>query len=1059
MSSPPGVQVGQIAGRYIVEREIGRGATAVVYLARDSIRGQPVAIKVLRAELAESGASHAFVREIRRHSRLQHPRILPVLDTGEHERQLYFVLPYMEGGTLRQRLSREKQLPIKDAVSIARTVAVALDYAHGHGLIHRDVKPENILFTEGEAYLADFGIARALEKALDDTTTSTGIVRGTVAYMSPEQASGEHEYDGRSDVYSLGCVLYEMLAGVPAFIGPTPEAVLAQRFAHAPRDIRVYRPSVSASLEAVVMKALQFAPADRFRTAGEVAEALGAAQIEAHSDPTLVGKPPWYRERRRLAAAGAAAAAVAAVVIAATADDMPWRRSLPDEPVDTTRLVVLPLEREGMAASRTLDDDLLHQALSRWRGIVLVDRFQVADAARRGGTIGTTSAAASLARSLGAGRYVRGRVTPLGTNSWRAYAALYDVSSSRALHDAAQQVPADLTAATTAYARLADSLLLRGAGADAAPGSTSGTRSLPAVQAFARAQRALDEWDLAAADSFFQASVGFDSEYARASLWLAQVRAWRSLPPTTWSTVAERAAASAIELTNRERKLAEALVMLGGGRYAAGCAVYDELRRRNDRDFAAWFGLGQCRYMDRAVVPDLGSPTGWRFRSSYHQALASYTRAFEILPSVHRGFERGAFERLRLLLRLSTDFVVGYALNDSSLFLGRLGQLRDTLILVPYPWQVGSSGSASAIPPGFAEARARQRTEFRKIAAGWSAAFPRSAGAKQAVAVSLELLGEPAAIDTMRFARSLASDAGRRMQLAAAEVLLLLKFGIPDNVTHLRAAQALADSLLVRNPNPSAADAALLAPLAALTGRCAVADRLARAAESVNRPRGPFGVAPGLSADAQALLARLALGCPVEPPAPTLAGLDAAISRDYRSASSDTRRRIDETLLWRPAFFSLPSDSVVVRRLAASGGTGLLKATAALARNDTSGVRAALSAFGEQWHPAQRATPDVVYPSVRLWLSIGDTATAIAWLDRALSELRTYDPDVLTDGPSLAALLRATALRADLAAARRDPATARRWATVTFVVWAGVEPDLRPVFERMSAYVSQLVKR
>ena len=284
MRSPPGIAAGPFAGRYIVEREIGRGATAIVYLARDTDRGQAVAIKVLRAELAQSGAAHSFLREIRRHSGLQHPRILPVLDAGEHEGHLYFVLPYMEAGTLRQRLAREKQLPIRDAIAIARTIAEALHYAHAQRLIHRDVKPENILFTEGEACLADFGIARALEKALDDTTTtSSGIVRGTVAYMSPEQASGEREYDGRSDVYSLGCVLYEMLAGVPAFIGATAEAVLAQRFTHPPRDVRVYRPAVSPALEAVVRKALEFAPADRFRSAGEFAEALGAIPIEAES--------------------------------------------------------------------------------------------------------------------------------------------------------------------------------------------------------------------------------------------------------------------------------------------------------------------------------------------------------------------------------------------------------------------------------------------------------------------------------------------------------------------------------------------------------------------------------------------------------------------------------------------------------------------------------------------------------------------------------------------------------------------------------------------------------
>src|SRR5205085_4910454 len=176
-----------------------------------------------------------------------------------------------------------------------RAVADALEYAHQHRILHRDVKPENILFSGSEVCLADFGIARAVEKAFGDTTTSTGIVRGTVAYMSPEQASGDRDYDGRTDVYSLGCVLYEMLAGVPAFIGATPEAVLSQRFTHAPRDLRVYRPAVSPALSRILRKALEFAPADRFKTAKEMADALSEPEIATEavsSDPRTVYPDP-----------------------------------------------------------------------------------------------------------------------------------------------------------------------------------------------------------------------------------------------------------------------------------------------------------------------------------------------------------------------------------------------------------------------------------------------------------------------------------------------------------------------------------------------------------------------------------------------------------------------------------------------------------------------------------------------------------------------------------------------------------------------------------------------
>lgn len=324
MSKTPNALAGTFAGRYAIESEIGRGATAIVYRARDLVGGRAVAIKLLRAEISQGQAVRHFLREIRTHSGLDHPHIAPVLEAGDRDGQLFIVLPFMDGGTLRERLQRERQLPLVDAVRVARTIAMALEHAHQRGLIHRDVKPENILFTAGEPCLADFGIARALEHALGDTSTSAGIVRGTVAYMSPEQASAERNYDGRSDVYALGCVLYEMLAGVPAFIGPTLEAVLAQRFTHPPRALRVYRPTISATLEAVVRKALQFAPADRFRTAQEMAEALSADNLAADAPVLESDEPLTYgygatvnRRRRRLVPVAAVAFVLLAALVVA----------------------------------------------------------------------------------------------------------------------------------------------------------------------------------------------------------------------------------------------------------------------------------------------------------------------------------------------------------------------------------------------------------------------------------------------------------------------------------------------------------------------------------------------------------------------------------------------------------------------------------------------------------------------------------------------------------------------------------------------------------------------
>jgi eukaryotic-like serine/threonine-protein kinase len=209
-----------LAERYVLERELGRGGMATVYLARDLRHDRPVALKVLHPELAHALGPERFRREVEIAARLQHPHILPVHDSGEAAGQLWYTMPYVEGESLRDRLEREPRLPLGAALEITRQAALALDYAHRHGVVHRDVKPENILLSDGQALVADFGIAKAVGEVGGERLTGTGITVGTPAYMSPEQAGGDSHVDGRSDLYSLGCVLYEMLAGEPPFPGP-----------------------------------------------------------------------------------------------------------------------------------------------------------------------------------------------------------------------------------------------------------------------------------------------------------------------------------------------------------------------------------------------------------------------------------------------------------------------------------------------------------------------------------------------------------------------------------------------------------------------------------------------------------------------------------------------------------------------------------------------------------------------------------------------------------------------------------------------------------------------
>ena len=269
-----------LSDRYRLESEIGAGGMATVYLAQDLRHDRRVALKVLRPELAAVIGAERFLAEIKLTANLQHPHILPLFDSGAADGYLFYVMPFVEGETLRDRLNREKQLPVADAVRIATEVASALDYAHRHGVVHRDIKPENILLHDRQAMVADFGIALAASKASGQRMTETGMSLGTPHYMSPEQAMGEREITARSDVYALGAMLYEMLTGDPPFTGSTAQAVVARVLTEAPRAMLPQRHTIPPHVEAAVRTALEKLPADRFATAAEFAEALAGRRLQ-----------------------------------------------------------------------------------------------------------------------------------------------------------------------------------------------------------------------------------------------------------------------------------------------------------------------------------------------------------------------------------------------------------------------------------------------------------------------------------------------------------------------------------------------------------------------------------------------------------------------------------------------------------------------------------------------------------------------------------------------------------------------------------------------------------
>ncbi len=273
-----------LADRYMIERELGQGGMATVYLAHDVRHDRRVALKVLRPELSAILGAERFLTEIKTTANLQHPHILSLFDSGEADGVVFYVMPYVEGESLRDLLKREHQLPVDEAVRIAREVADALDYAHRHGVIHRDIKPENILLHDGRAQVADFGIALAVSRSDGGTRmTETGMSLGTPHYMSPEQAMGEREITAKSDVYALGCVLYEMLSGEPPFNGPTAQSIVARVMTESPRSLTLQRHTVPAHVEAAVRRALEKLPADRFVTARAFADALSAGGALTHT--------------------------------------------------------------------------------------------------------------------------------------------------------------------------------------------------------------------------------------------------------------------------------------------------------------------------------------------------------------------------------------------------------------------------------------------------------------------------------------------------------------------------------------------------------------------------------------------------------------------------------------------------------------------------------------------------------------------------------------------------------------------------------------------------------
>ncbi len=672
-----------LAERYAIERELGHGGMAVVYLARDLKHDRAVALKVLRPELAASLGPDRFLREIQITAKLTHPHILMLIDSGEANGVLYYVMPYVEGETLRARLNSEKQLPIDDALRITTEVADALGYAHEHGVIHRDIKPENILFEAGHAVVSDFGIARAVSEAAGERLTETGLTVGTPAYMSPEQATGE-PLDARSDVYSLACVLYEMLAGDAPFTGSTPQAILARKVTDTVPSLKTVRETLPDALDRAVVKALARVPADRFPTAPAFAEALTVAPRRT---PRLVF---------------AAVAALVLVLIAgffATGGRVSWIVS----PAAASffdaqdRVLVADFINEteqadlGLAIREAVETDL-----DQSNYVNVVERADLGDVMERMRLPDTAAVdaavAVEIARREGYRAVVSGRVIALGSG-YQLTAQIVEPATEEVavrLRETADDDDAVLGAverlARLTRRHLGESLRSL-ARSEPLPQVT--TASLAALEFSARATDLAHRGNLEQAVSLLQQAVEIDSTFASAYRSLGIYHGNMGNVGAAQSNIA-RAYRHSNRLSPRERYLIGSSFHAYRGRLDSAAYYYTRLLDRYPNHPIGLNNLGD-------IYERMGR---------YQDALALYRRATDIGPSV-----------VTLLNLASAARTLGqHALADST--------LKTMLEEYPNTWQTWQTMAGNALYAG----------DFERVdsiafdMANHAAPFPRSYG-------------------------------------------------------------------------------------------------------------------------------------------------------------------------------------------------------------------------------------------------------------------------------------------------------------------------------------------
>jgi serine/threonine protein kinase len=1034
--------------RYRVEGLLGRGGMAVVYRAWDYKMSRWVAVKVLQPGLADSIKAERFMLEISITARLEHSCIVPVHERGEVGGLMFFTMRHFQDGSLRHRLERDRRLPIDEALAIARNMAQALDHAHAHGIVHRDIKPENILLDGGTGFVGDFGIARLLDVADRQQLTKTGMMIGTPQYMSPEQRTPGSLVDARSDVYSMACVVHEMLTGEAPFSEPLHRDVVNRDIGEASRELTVVRSTITRRMRKVISIALQNTAGDRYPSAGAFIRALeDAKRADEASSLLALARVAMQSNtfRRRLSLTAIAAAAVVLVAMTPPARALE-RRVLGalglGAPADSMHLAILPFAYDSSAKLNLQERQFLGDALRRWNSVTIADEMKLSAVLRRHGAPGATDAQA-VAADLHAGRFVRGDVSMV-RDSVRVHAALYDTKTDSLIREGIVRIDSMHVGVDSAARDLADQLLFDVAN-PAWRLQCRTTRVSGAYRACIFAQASLAEWRLDTADSALAAAIERDPTFVHAHMWLAQVRTWRREPPARWRSAAEQAAVNRGVLSEVDQLRADALVALSRGEVRRSCALWETLVARTPDNYSGWYSLAVCLRGDHVVVRDRQSPSGWRFRSSYHRTLAAYRRAFLLQPSILNAFQADVFAGVReLFVTAPSALRDGQSLRPTSQqFLGRASwSSGDTLVMVPFPAAAVRAARPETRLSTTNDAVKRQRRQFMDIAVSWLSANPRSAAAMEGLSVALELLGDPAALDTLQRARAYATSDAERARIGIREVWLRLKFGVPGDEGAIRSARALADSLLSVPPRVAGRQTQFLAGLAALTGRATLAAELSRNA---------FGFSPTSTSAASvrysglSLLAFAALGGPSDSLRSHERQLRMAIETGLPDSEQGAAR---QEWLARSATLAFPDLPRDLRR----GDDPLLDAQAAFAGGDEGAEARAYLANVRRARSGTDAASlsyDGIYPEAALLFALGDDAGAANWLDPVLRALPATAPLAVGDVAAAGSFVRSLVLRAELAARAGDRASARKWATAAAILWSDADAFLRPTVQRM----------